>query len=75
MYYKPGIAATVDRPEVLAEDHRHTSRSSVTVVNVTVKKISMNSHALFKLKKKKATSFFNGNLSLHLEFHRILVHF
>ena len=75
MYNKPGIAVTVDRPEVLAEDHRHTLRSSVTVVNVTVKKISKNSHALFELKKKKATSFFNGNLSLHLEFHCILIHF
>ena len=75
MYNKPGIAATVDRPEVLAEDHRHTLRSSVTVVNVTVKKISKNSHALFELKKKKATSFFKGNLSLHLEFHCILIPF
>ena len=75
MYNKPGIAATVDRPEVLAEDHRHTSRSSVTVVNVTVKKISKNSHALFELKKEKSCLVFNGNLSLHLEFHCILVHF
>ena len=75
MYNKPGIAATVDRPEVLAEDHRHTLRSSVTVVNVTVKKISKNSHALFELKKEKSYLVFNGNLSLHLEFHCILVHF
>ena len=38
--HKPGIAAVVGRREVLAEDHPHTSLSSVTVVNITVKEIS-----------------------------------
>ena len=39
--YRPGIVAAADRREVLDEDHPHTSRSSVTVVNIAVKHINL----------------------------------
>lgn len=37
--YRPGIVAATGRREVLDEDHLHTSRSSVIIVNIAVKGI------------------------------------
>ena len=40
--YSPEIVAAAGKREVLGEDHPHTSQSSVTVVNITVKEILCN---------------------------------